>query len=163
MSGRSSVRKTSCQVDVMSGKCVQELEREPFWTPSRKSILVDFYLIIFLLQFKYLCNSKIKVFCMNFFHFQRCIFSAQNLMSYIAPFENLSKIKFWVQIIFERGVLQPMDGLRTGKNWVDILIFGGDISKKKLKNRIISARLSELEVWRFPTAGCQKKMNTSLY
>ncbi len=29
MSGQSSVRKMSCQVDVMSGKCVQEFESEP--------------------------------------------------------------------------------------------------------------------------------------
>ncbi len=29
MSGQSSVRKMSCQVDVMSGKCVQEFEAEP--------------------------------------------------------------------------------------------------------------------------------------
>ncbi len=29
MSGQNSVRKMSCQVDVMSGKCVQEFEPEP--------------------------------------------------------------------------------------------------------------------------------------
>ncbi len=30
MSGQSSVRKMSCLVKVMSGKCVQEFELEPF-------------------------------------------------------------------------------------------------------------------------------------
>ncbi len=33
MSGQSSVRKISCQVDVKSGKCVQEFEPELYVRP----------------------------------------------------------------------------------------------------------------------------------
>ncbi len=39
MSGQSSVRKMSCQVDVMSGKCVQEFEPEPKKTGAGEKFL----------------------------------------------------------------------------------------------------------------------------